>query len=607
MAAIDSGADALYIGAASHGARAAAANSLDDLERLCEAAHRFNVKVYATVNTIVYDSELEDVDRMVWQLWRIGVDALIVQDMALLEMHLPPIELHASTQCDIRTPEKARFLAAAGFARLVLPREFSLEETAAVRAALSKDVEIEAFVHGALCVSYSGDCHAGFAAMGRSANRGECPQICRLPFDLVDSSGRKYVEGKHLLSLRDLNRSNDIEAMIRAGVDSFKIEGRLKDANYVKNVVGYYRQRIDRVLDRDPELGVRSSAGMSTFGFRPDAAESFNRGFTGYFTHGTPERTTKMASIDSPKWCGRAVARVKRSTPNCVEVEPLGDFEGFANGDGLGFFDKNGVFAGFRLNRADGNRLFPAQKLPTVVAPSTIIYRNRNKEFDDNLNLPDSALRKITIDMTLRLVGESSLALDIVDSDRGNRVTATIEASAAFGQAQKPQEDARANALRKTGGTIYATREIVDLAGDRFVQLSLLSELRRRGIELLDRAQRMRYNFRRRRREESDLELPQSMRKLDYHANVANKLSERFYRRLGAEAVARAMETEHGDKTSVKRVMTTRYCLRRELGECLKDPNRKRRLPDGDLWLCHGDLKMKIKFDCRRCGMELYL
>lgn len=369
--AIKHGADAVYMGAGSHGARAAAGNSLDDIERVVKYAHIFGARVYVTVNTIVYDDELLQVEQLVRSLYNIGVDALIVQDMALLQMDLPPIALHASTQCDIRTPQKAQLMQAAGFSQVVLARELSLEETAAIHA--SVDVPLEAFVHGALCVSYSGDCQAGWALQRRSANRGECPQICRLRYDLLDADGRMLVKGKHLLSLRDLNRSKYIEEMLESGVSSLKIEGRLKDADYVKNITAHYRRLLDEIIGAHPDKYVRASYGSSKISFTPDVAQSFNRGFTTYFTKPLA-LSSRMASINTPKWSGVPVGTVKSVSPKFITAALSTQL---ANGDGLGFFARSGEFVGFRLNRVDGNRLFPASAVSPEPGARFIVIETR--------------------------------------------------------------------------------------------------------------------------------------------------------------------------------------------------------------------------------------
>ncbi|MDE6120764.1 MAG: U32 family peptidase, partial [Muribaculaceae bacterium] len=362
--------DAVYIGAPAFGARAAATNSVDDIRELCAYAHRYGCRVYVTMNTILYDNELEEARALVYSLHAAGVDALIVQDMAYLEMDLPPIALHASTQCDIRTPEKASWLAQAGFSQLVLPREFSLEQIRVARAAAG--VPVEVFVHGALCVSYSGDCQAGEAAMHRSANRGRCPQMCRLPYDLTDRHGRQVAPKAHYLSLRDLNQSHNLKELAEAGASSFKIEGRLKDERYVANVVAAYSRILDQIVASEPDRYRRASYGRSDCGFTPDLDRTFNRGYTSYFLL-KPSGSQRMASVETPKWAGRPVGTVMTAYDprrGCFKARLDEDL---ANGDGLGFFDSSRRFVGFRLNRADGEMLYPASAVAGL-KPGTVIY-----------------------------------------------------------------------------------------------------------------------------------------------------------------------------------------------------------------------------------------
>ena len=346
IAAIDHGADAVYMGASHHGARADAANSLDDVRRACDHAHRFGAKIYVTVNTLVYDNELKEVERLTHDLYGIGVDALIVQDLGILRLDLPPIALHASTQCDLRTPDKARFLESLGFSQLVMARELTLEEIGAIRAATT--VPLEAFVHGALCVSYSGRCAISQVLKGRSANRGACAQLCRLPYDLTNNKGQVLVEGKHLLSLRDLSLHDRLEQMIAAGVSSFKIEGRLKEIGYVKNVVAYYHRAIDKVIEKQPERYRRASFGNVELAFEPALEKSFNRGFTHYFLDARrPEDGTVMASTDTPKSQGEYLGRAIRCTGNTLTIDTRTTL---ANGDGLSFVDAHGdLFRGSRV------------------------------------------------------------------------------------------------------------------------------------------------------------------------------------------------------------------------------------------------------------------
>lgn len=421
--AIRHGADAVYIGPPANGARAAAANSLQEIERAVDFAHLFNARVYATVNTIIYESELKAVEKMIRSLYNIGVDALIVQDLGVLRMDIPPIALHASTQCDTRTPAKAKFLEAAGFSQIVPARELSLEETAAICNAVS--VPIEVFVHGALCVSYSGDCYASYATTGRSANRGECAQLCRLPYTLSDRHGNILIADKHILSLKDLNRSAMLADLLKAGVSSFKIEGRLKDADYVKNVVAAYRRALDAIISANPEEYTRSSSGTSICSFTPALEKSFNRGFTTYFSNGP---AAGMASFNSPKWVGEKIATVKRATPSFIDLDTRA---AIANGDGLGYFDSRGKFCGFRVNRAEASRIFPAK--PVSIKPGTEVYRNSDKAWADTL-AGQTATRTIDISMTLRATADA-IVLDITDEDSNSL---TLSATCPLENAKAP-------------------------------------------------------------------------------------------------------------------------------------------------------------------------
>lgn len=590
VSAILAGADAVYMGASSHGARKEAANALDDIRRVVDTAHPFGAKVYATVNTIIYDRELGEVERLIHGLYNAGVDALIVQDMGILRLDIPPIDLHASTQCDIRTPEKARFLAEAGFSRLVLARELSLSEIEEIHRAVPS-TELEAFIHGALCVSYSGDCRASCMTGGRSANRGECAQICRLPYTLTDAHGRVLVENKHLLSLRDLNRSDSIGAMADAGVDSFKIEGRLKEEGYVKNTVAWYSRILDRVVEQSDGRYRRLSYGRSNAGFNPSPDKSFNRGFTTYFLSGKAP-VKGIASLDTPKAVGTPVGKVRKCDGKIIIADLTAPL---ANGDGLAYFDAAGRFQGFRLNRADGSRLYPAS--PRFIPAGTVLYRNRDKEWDDAISSAKTT-RTITVDMVLAKVGNDRVSLELTD-ERGNRVT-KCAVTGELSQAVTPQEGPRRQILGKLGGTIYRAGNIIDLAGRYFIPASQLTALRREAVELLDKAQRMTYRYRYRQNENHDYPCP--VTSLTIHDNVANAKAEDFYRSHGVTDIVPAVEVHRPDGDTT--VMTTRYCLRRELGKCLKTP-QGRNWPDGPLYLNNDTVRMRVDFDCTRCGMTL--
>ena len=591
IAAINHGADAVYMGASHHGARADATNSLDDVKRACENAHRFDAKIYATVNTLIYDNELKEVEGLVHDLYRIGVDALIVQDLGLLRLDLPPIALHASTQCDLRTPEKARFLEALGFSQLVMARELTLDEIADIRQVTT--VPLEAFVHGALCVSYSGRCAISHALKGRSANRGECAQLCRLPYNLVDGQGRVLVEGKHLLSLRDMARHDRLEQMMAAGVSSFKIEGRLKDIGYVKNVVAYYRRAINKVIDRQPERYRRASSGHVELTFEPALEKSFNRGFTHYFLdERCPKDGTAIASIDTPKSQGEFIGRVTRCNGNTLTIDTRATL---ANGDGLSYYDAQGTFTGARVNRALGGGTVLLRER-AAIPRGTLIYRTADKAFNDLLAKP-SATRNIAVNAELRYL-EGRLVLTLAD-ERSLRVTHSIDCD--LQAASKPQGERQHAELAKLGGTIYRLSEAT-VPGDVFIPASVLARLRRETVELLDRAHRVTRPVDRRRPE--DKTAPCSTTTLTPADNVANRLAEQLYRDHGVAEIQPALEAG-APVTASTPLMHTRYCIRRQLGACLKGKNATA-LPR-DLFLKTGSTLLRVTCDCKACEMAITL
>lgn len=591
--AIVHGADAVYIGGPSHGARASASNSIDEIRRVVDFAHIFGAKVYVTLNTLVYDSEIGQVERNIRDLYEARVDALIVQDLGILEMDIPPIDLHASTQCDIRTPEKAEFLARCGFSQLVLPREFSLDQIEATYEAVGREAKLEAFVHGALCVCYSGDCQASWTAMRRSANRGECSQMCRLPYSLTDAEGNVLIADRYLLSLRDLNRLHDISRMADAGISSFKIEGRLKDSAYVKTTVAAYRQALDSVIADKPGKYHRTSHGTTQLTFTPDVNKVFNRGFTSYFIDGRPSAPVKMANHLSPKWTGERVATVTRSEGASLLVKPETTI---SNGDGLGYFDADGRFCGFHLNtvvpdnrRGGAVRLTPAA--PVHLQPGTALYRNKDMKYDALMQRP-TASRTIGVEATLT-AKDSTVTLRLKTEMNESEASASVEMQ----KAKSRQTEARHRALSKFGGTNYHLTALNDQVGpDTFIPLSLLNSLRQQAVAALDEKARLAPTVRRK-----EMDSPQStVRHLTYHDNVANRLAEKFYRQHGAETVERALEAS-GKKGDV--VMTTRYCLRRELGACLKEKNADR-LPS-PLYLTAHAATYRLDFDCAHCQMKI--
>ncbi len=589
--AILHGADAVYMGAPSHGARAAATNSIDDIAAVVEFAHKFDVRVYVTVNTLVYENEIKGVEEMIGKLYKIGVDALIVQDMGILEMDIPPIALHSSTQCDTRDTTKAKFLQDAGFSQIVLARELTLNEIN--RIYRNTDVPLEVFVHGALCVSFSGDCQASLLATGRSANRGECAQMCRLPYDLCDENGNILIKGKHLLSLKDMNRINQIESLLEAGVSSFKIEGRLKDESYVKTTVAAYRSEIDRIIAAHPEKYKRSSRGVTELTFKPDLDNAFNRGFTQYFL--TDRKEAGIASFDTPKAIGQPVGKVKSVRGNTIFIAAEADL---ANGDGLGYFDGNGQFTGFRLNKVDGDKLI--LRSPINISAGTTIYRNRSKVFDDLMS-GETATRFINSDMTLRLVSRSMIALDVAIDDK-TVATATVELDSPLEPARSDQKESRRRVLSKLGDTVYRLNNLSDLAGEYFIPASTLTTLRRKSIAMLDLSREVSYPREFRRPAVDNLTLPGN-KVLEARDNVANSLARKFYYAAGATAITPALEVNRPDLNKDQQVMETRYCLRRELGACLKTKSAGK-YPDR-LYIKSGRNRYRLQFDCDKCMMRV--
>lgn len=580
ICAINHGADAVYIGASSHGARAAAGNSTDEIGRLCDYAHRFGARVYVTINTLIYPSELKNVERLIHQLYRIGVDALIVQDLGLLRLDLPPIALHASTQCDIRTPEKARFFQDLGFSQMVLPREMTLEEIRAVRSVTS--VPLESFIHGALCVSYSGQCYASHLCGGRSANRGECAQICRLPYDLIDGRGRVLAKGKHLLSLHDLNRLEDLSAMIDAGISSLKIEGRLKDEAYVKNVVSEYDRRLR-------QLGVkRTSLGNVERTFTPDVTRSFNRGFTSHFLY--DPRATGVAAHESPKSLGIEIGRVQSIRGNRIELQKPAKL---TNGDGLNFQLRDKT-VGFRVNRFEAPKtiICTGHNAPEGLKPGMTLRRNADKRFADILAAPTTSSRTIPLSLTLRRAG-SSLILE-----EAGRTAASVEFPKTE-EARTPQPEARRRVLAKLGDTTFSLNELNDVLGNEFIPASVLTRLRRELIAALEDSIACTMSRPLRAPENKDAVWPEGTN-LPAEANISNPLAEKVMRDHGVSgSITHAPEIGGTPQAA----MTMRYCLRRELGRCLLTP-AGREWPE-PLTLIGAPRPLRLRFDCASCQMQV--
>ncbi len=564
IAAVDHGADAVYIGAPRFGARAAAGNSVEDIQRLCDYAHQFGVKIYATLNTLLRPEELEQARLIAWDLYHAGVDAFITQDEALLRLALPPVPLHASTQMDNRTKEDVARLKKLGFNQIVLARELSLEQIKEIHETVP-DVTLEAFVHGALCVSYSGRCYASEYCFNRSANRGECAQFCRLPFTLEDANGNTLIKDKYLLSLKDMNRISHLEKMLDAGVRSFKIEGRLKDIAYVKNVTAAYRQALDDILKRRPEFA-RSSYGTSTYTFQPDLSRSFSRGYTDYFLFG---RTNDLASPDTPKSRGREVGHVKEVRRDCIIVSST---ETFSNGDGLCFLDEEGKLQGFRVNRAEGNHLYPADPLqssPYRARPKKgdLLWRSFDKGWEDLMS-GKTAERRISARFLLEET-EQGFRLTFTAEDGTNRSEEFVQEHQL---ARTDQTGSTKEVLSKLGDTPYQCKEVsVNFSQPWFIPRSVLAEWRRKVIEKEEQTN-AKEDFK-----------PQSLKPDFQPSTIPNQL------------------------------MTCRFCLRHAWGQCKKEKTAANEMVNGKwldgkwqdpLYLVLGDgRRFRLEFDCKRCEM----
>lgn len=589
IAAIDHGADAVYIGAPRFGARASAGNSVNDIRTLADYAHLFGARVYVTVNTILRDDELDETERMIWQLYDAGVDALIVQDMAITRMNLPPIALHASTQTDNRSVEKVQFLSEAGFTQVVLARELSLEEIFKIHQAVPR-TPLEVFVHGALCVSYSGQCYVSEACYGRSANRGECAQFCRLAFTMEDAEGRVMARDKHLLSLKDLNQSDRLEQLLDAGASSLKIEGRLKDVTYVKNVVAYYRRQLDAILKHRKEYR-RASSGRVALEFTPQPDKSFNRGFTHYFLAG---RTPDIFSFDTPKSLGEAMGTVKEVRGNSFTVAGIKPFN---NGDGLCYIDNAGRLQGFRVNRVDGNRLFP-QEMPPRLMPRTKIFRNFDQKFEQQLSRK-SAERRIRVEA---LLGETPFGFSLTLTDEDD-IAVSIAVEYQKEPARTPQTENLRTQLGKLGNTPF---ELVDLkiewTDNWFIPSSVVAEWRRRVVELLLSARRI--NHRRPPVGVGKQGYPFPTHRLTYMGNVMNREAEAFYRAHGVTDIQPAFEARRPEGEQV--VMTCRHCLRYSMGWC--PLHHRKPLPFREpYYLVSADGRcFRLEFDCRHCQMKVW-
>ncbi|MBK7477561.1 MAG: U32 family peptidase [Haliscomenobacter sp.] len=592
MAAINAGADAVYIGASMFGARTNATNPVEDIAELVRYAHLFKAKVLVTVNTILYDNELEACRQLIWDLHRIGVDALIIQDMGILEMDLPPIVLHASTQTNNRDAAHVQFLADAGMKRVVLARELNLDQIREIHEATG--AELEFFVTGALCVSFSGNCYMSVANGERSANRGSCAQNCRLPYQLIDGTGATLIESSHLLSIKDLDLSEELPNLIRAGISSFKIEGRLKDLVYVKNNTAYLRKKLDAFLEAHAGLYEKASSGRTFYQFEPGLDRSFNRGYTDYFVN---HRREKIGSWESPKSKGQYIGKLLEVKANGYRIE---NYELLHNGDGLYFLNEQGVGDGVQVNIIVHDIVVP-NTLKSLPA-GTEIYRNLDAEFNRMLEHENSAVRKIGVTMRFAET-ETGFCLQVTDED-GHQGIATLDAPKEPAKnAEGLIENIKKN-LAKTGNTPFMADAIeVDFSENWFLPNARVNEIRRAALEELTEIRIRDYQ-----REERPLvktDHPYPAKALDFTYNVSNKLARAFYKRHGVTEIEKAFELQWDPGKS--RVMVTKYCVKYELGKC----PRYQRATMGEkvaepLTLKHGEVEYKLKFNCKPCEMEIW-
>lgn len=587
VAAINHGADAVYIGPPKFGARAAAGNSLQDIEKLVRHAHTFSARVYIALNTLFNDKEIEEAVRLAHQLYEIGADALIIQDMGLLECDLPPIQLHASTQTNNRTPEKVQFLERVGFEQVVLARELSLEQIREIRSATS--VPLECFIHGALCVSYSGQCYISEVVSGRSANRGECAQFCRHQYTLKDADGKVVEKNRYLLSLKDLDLSAHVKSMIDAGVSSFKIEGRLKDSNYVKNVTAYYRQLLTDIIEDNPRLE-HGSSGKCQFSFKPDTNKSFNRGKTDYFLN-APRNTP--GSLDTPKSLGEEIGIVKSVDRHSFSLNTTATLH---NGDGLCYFDAGGTLVGVKANRVEGTQVFHRDH--SSPEKGTRIYRNLDVDFLKKLKNSEQC-RSLSVDVEITETLDG-LQCDVRD---GDAVHSRVELKAVKELAKQPGKTAAMveRQIRKSGGTAFRV-DSVSIAIDEniFIPTATINELRRLAFDNHLVARQEAYS-----RQDSQFqknETPWLSNTATYLDNITNRYARDFYQRHGVTEFDIAPQGLKGEDDVA--LMTTKYCIKAQLGICPKISPKVKKLAE-PLTLTDKTGVYELEFNCAQCEMVL--
>jgi putative protease len=617
IAAVHHGADAVYIGAPAFGARASATNTLQDIERLCKEAHRFNSKIFITLNTILRDDELEAAQKMAWDVYRAGADVLIVQDMAFLEMDLPPIQLHASTQTDIRTPEKAKFMQDVGFSQIVLARELTLTQIQAIHDVLDMDrCKLEFFVHGALCVAYSGQCYISHAHTGRSANRGDCSQACRLPYHVTDAQGRFIAHDKHVLSMKDNNQSENLAALVDVGVRSFKIEGRYKDMAYVKNITGHYRVLIDELIESrqysaDPERPplARASSGNTTLYFTPNPEQNFNREFTDYFVQGRKE---DIGAFDSPKNPGIVLGEVTATGPNWLEVKPYDKAAVLHNGDGLCYYDLQKELVGVAINRAEATtkkgvwRLFPKDLMEGFrdLRAGMVINRNRDMDWVRGLEKTSSE-RRIGVWAEFAETPQG-FELKLTDED-GHTAAAALSCPKELAKDAVRNDASLRENLGKFGATAFEVLNLqLNLSQAWFVPASSINALRRDAVAALEQTRLDAYQ---RPTRLAAVQPPATYPEdsLTYLANVFNQKAHDFYAKHGVKVIEAAYESH--EELGEASLMITKHCVRFSMSLCPKQAKGvtgvQGTVKAEPLMLINGSEKLTLRFDCKPCEMHV--
>lgn len=597
MAAINHGADAVYIGASRFGARKSAGNSMADIEKLVKYGKKFNVDIYLALNTILLDPELEEAEKTAREAWNAGVGALIVQDMAFMEMNLPGIRFFASTQTDNRTSEKVLFLEKAGFDRVILARELYIDEIKKIRDATT--VELEAFVHGAVCYSYSGRCYLSAYIGGRSANRGECGQPCRLKWDLENTAGDKIIRDRHLLSLKDMNRSDYLEDLVNAGVTSFKIEGRLKDADYVKNITAFYRKKLDLLIEGRKELGP-SSSGRTFFFFEPDPYRTFNRGLHSFF-----REKDSVFSINTPKSTGKSIGFVKKLNGNFIEIETS---EKISNGDGICFINDDGTLSGFQVERSEGSKINPSSEIKGIIKKGTELFRNRDHVFLKLLSSGKTSERKIGLDIIFNEI-TSGFRLSAKDEDG---IQAEVYSGSEKIPAEKP-ETALKNIeiqLSKLGDSIFYKKNIVIESAPYFISLKILNQMRRELVSEMEKGREKAFHDDRPEKIKTIDLFEYHDRKPDFSANISNHKAREFYLKHGVTEIDPGFETslgKNGGTTEDRQkffLMHSRHCILKGSRLCRKNQESGN---NDFFYIQHDNRRFKVVHDCINCEMYVII